>query len=131
VTRHITLEWDNAEKTVLRYCFQHGWNWDALELALKTSEQMLATVEHEVAVIMDFQQASLLPENALSHIFRAYERPNPPNLGVNIILAKTSLLKMMMETGRRALGKQENPWRLYYVQSEAEAYEIIEESQKK
>ena len=121
----INVAWDNEEKTVLRYRFEKGWKWNDLENALKTSEQMITSVEHEVAVIMDFQDASLLPQNALSQIFRAYQRPNPPNLGDNIILTQTSLLKMMMETGRRVLGKSQAPWRLHFVQSEEEAYEII------
>jgi hypothetical protein len=81
----ITVTWDNAAKTALRYEFAGKWEWDDFSKAFRQAQQMLASVGHMVDVIADFQNSGCVPTETLARL--AYVAGNrPPNLGSSIIV---------------------------------------------
>ncbi|MBN1202788.1 MAG: hypothetical protein JXJ20_13130 [Anaerolineae bacterium] len=58
---HLTTEWDNDEKTIMRVTYHPGWTWDDLEANLPKEEAMLDSVDHTVNVIADFRGTRLPP----------------------------------------------------------------------
>jgi hypothetical protein len=81
----ITVTWDNATKTALRYEFAEKWYWDDFKKAFRQAQQMLASVGHIVDVIADFQNSGCVPTETLARL--AYVAGNRPvNLGANIIV---------------------------------------------
>lgn len=64
----ITVGWDNAEKTTLRYNLEGRWDWNSFYAALKQADALMDTVMHEVDIIVDISQSQHIPEGMISHI---------------------------------------------------------------
>ncbi len=57
----IQLEWDNTEKTVLRWIFTGCWSWGDMSAHFDDLEQALDSVNHSVDYIIDFTSAASVP----------------------------------------------------------------------
>src|SRR5262245_55800077 len=66
----IRVEWDNDEKTVIRYVIESPWTWEEMRIAADTSNVMLDEVGRKVHFIYDMQKSTRVPEGALTHLSR-------------------------------------------------------------
>jgi hypothetical protein len=121
----IKLTWDDEEKTIVRYNFEKGWGWNDLNNAFSEAALLFNSVPHEVNVIMDFRDASLIPQNALSHIQRGFKNPKPTNVGLTVIITPTRFLQTMVDAAQKVFGGKKVEWKMQFVNSEEAARAAI------
>jgi hypothetical protein len=120
---HITMDWDNSEKTILRMTFADGWTWDDLYVIAPVAASQMRSVEHTVHVLVDNTRTRRLAEGGPS---RAVDlmKALPPNLGYVVVvthnLAVRRVLKSVGYMTGTALGH-----RLLGVATFEEAYQAI------
>lgn len=116
----ITIEWDNPEKTVLRYRFIDNWTWDEYLEQLKEGREMMASVSHHVCILNDFTPMKSLPPNFIT-LARSVINSRPANTGLAIFVSTSSFFKIMHSVLKKII--PEVPTSYLLVTSEAEAYE--------
>jgi hypothetical protein len=96
----ITVQWDNDEKTVIRYDFQGYWDWT--EFREKAIEAFILTrsVDHKVDTISNFLPGTTIPRNALSQ-FRNIMTEAPENRGVNCIVGVSVFIRTLVNVFSR------------------------------
>jgi len=74
----IHVEWDNPEKTIIRFDFAGKWNWYGYEMAVGEAFGMMEGMRHIVDFIFNLTDSDSLPEGATLYIKRTLElSPNP------------------------------------------------------
>lgn len=70
----ICVEWDNPQKTVIRWDFGE-WTWDDFHAAARLSMQMRATRDDrsDLPSILNFKNSGPIPSGALAHARTALE----------------------------------------------------------
>lgn len=127
----ITVNWDNAAKTAIRYDFEGKWTWDEFRTAANEAFKMTRSVSHRVDGISNFLPGASLPSDALFHFSRAM-RDAPPNRGRTVIVGGTPFINNLVWTFSKIykpLGKRiliaptldEARVRLYIQRQEREA----------
>lgn len=101
----ILVNWDNPEKTVVRWEFTGWWSWYDFSVAQKKSNEMLASVPHTVHAIGDMSNTRFIPPNALIEFSRAAEDV-PANRGIIVLVNCSFLLETMVHTFMRISQKQ-------------------------
>lgn len=116
----ITIEWDNSEKTVLRYRFIDNWTWDEYLEELKKGRAMMVSVSHYVCILNDFTEMKRLPPNFIT-LARSVINSRPENTGLAIFVSTDSFFKIMHSVLKKII--PEVPTSYLLVTNEAEAYE--------
>lgn len=97
----ILTVWDNRKQQAVRVEFESEWTWDDLEQAITTADQFIASVSHEVDIIIDLEGSSL-PKDFMNgakkllgtddaHIARANE-------GRRIVIGANQVLRSAYQT---------------------------------
>ncbi|MBC6937874.1 MAG: hypothetical protein DWB42_18890 [Chloroflexi bacterium] len=73
----VTVEWDNAEKTIIRMAMVGHWTWDEAYAAFADGDQMLDGVNHRVGVIIDLRESKGVPPAALANARKMSEKQHP------------------------------------------------------
>lgn len=81
----IRVEWDNKDKTVIRYSLEGQWTWDDLLDAVATSNAMLDEAGHKIHFIHDASTSKGIPNGALSQLKRFIGKEHP-NTGRSVIV---------------------------------------------
>ncbi len=123
---HIQVEWDNEEKTIIRYTFRPGWDWNELITAFQQVDALMDIVDHKVDTILDFTLTSLMfPKDALSFSRRALENPRHPNIN-NTVVVGNRFVKSLADVVFSIAPKSAKRWNLQVAQTMEEAYELLE-----
>jgi hypothetical protein len=90
-TMSITIQWDNQEKTVLRWDFEGTWTDDQWRQAWQTAMTLIRSVRHQVyglgvlgsqasdrAVPLSLRAIKSWPQNLRTLVFVGSEGPRPP-----------------------------------------------------
>jgi hypothetical protein len=128
---NISVVWDNEAKTILRYIYGKDWNWADFHNAAKEAYQMLDTVDHKANVIMDFQNAQLVPQGAITNVQRAFSTRRHPNINMTIIVGASAnnFLQAIAGIGRTLTRSSSNDWQLSFVATLPEAYALLDKQQ--
>ena len=102
----ITVTWDNAMNTVLRWEFNGWWSWYDFSVTQKQSNDMMASVPHTVHAISDMSNTRFIPPNALIEFGRAV-KDVPENKGIIVLVNCSFLLETMAKTYMR-INQQED-----------------------
>jgi hypothetical protein len=124
---NIELVWDNDEKTILRYIYGRSWTWADFNTAAKEAYEMLDAVEHKVSIIMDFQNANIIPQGAITHVQRAFSTPRHANISTTVIVGSSAntFLQAIAGVGRKLSRSGSNDWQLTFVSTLPEAYAAL------
>ena len=122
---NIEIVWDNEAKSILRYIYGRSWTWTDFNAAAKTAYAMLDTVDHKVSVIMDFQNANIIPQGAITQVQRAFSTPRHKNISTTVIVGSSAntFLQAIAGVGRKL--SRANDWQLTFVSTLPEAYEAL------
>ena len=72
----LQVEWDNAEKTIIRITYTEKWTWSDFYAANTEAVAMMKTVQHTVHFLADFRQSRSLPlGGAITPCAQRPERP--------------------------------------------------------
>lgn len=95
----ITITWDNAEQTVLRWDYQGEWTWQELLDANEISYAMVAAQPHIVDIIVDMTHSPTLPSNTIS-LYRSlrHQIRTAENAGTTILIGCSPYVKAIIYT---------------------------------
>jgi hypothetical protein len=68
----VHVEWDNPEKTAVRWTYVGRWTWGEYDDALKVANSLLETVDHPVDYITDVRQMGILPADVVKRVKSEY-----------------------------------------------------------
>jgi hypothetical protein len=100
----IIVQWDNDEKTIVRQEYQGVWTWDDYFTALHESDELVASVEHCVDVIVNMRPGILPKNGAAMSNARSAMRSGPPNRGLVVIVTNPfirALLNVFLKIDRQ------------------------------
>jgi hypothetical protein len=120
----IAVAWDNADKTICKYAFEPGWNWQDYQEAIKEAEALLNEVTHPVNIIMDFQRAGMLPNGAINQVQKALSYPRNTNVNLTAIVGANAFIRKVAEVGQKLTRKQN--WEIVFVSTLDEAHSHFE-----
>jgi hypothetical protein len=93
----VTLDWDNADKTILRLTLMDNWEWEDLTVISPVAIALLGSVEHAVHVLVDHAQTDHLARGGLTHAVGLMDLL-PSNLGSVIIVTHILPLRRVVKT---------------------------------
>ena len=104
----VIVQWDNDDKTVIRYDFTGYWDWAEFREQAQTAFAMTRTVGHQVDTISNFLPGTHIPKDAFIH-FRRVMMDAPSNRGVNVIVGASQFIRALVTVFSRIytqLGKR-------------------------
>jgi hypothetical protein len=104
----IHLEWDNEDKTIIRFDFDGVWTWDDFVTKHNEANAMISGVDHTVDLILDLQKSGSRPSNLFTNIKR-FESDKAPNQGRLVVVRDGQFIKVMLSTYTRLFGSKTNP----------------------
>ncbi len=96
----IIVDWDNPEKTVIRFVYSGQWTFGDLFDAMQASRELMDTVDHPVHGIIDMQESKLMPNGALS-LGRNVTMRRHPNQGKSIIVGASGFARTLYDVYRK------------------------------
>lgn len=115
----VRIEWDNDEKTVIRYVFSGAWTWDEYLPCLEKGRQWMAETANTVCILNDMQQVTKFPPNFISKAHNVIGS-RPPNTGLAVFVTRSSIFSVLYKILSQLMPTI--PTEYILVQSEAEAY---------
>ena len=96
----VHVDWDNEDRTVIRYDLAGHWNWHEFEVAVEQSFAMTESVTHTVHVIIDMRQSLSIPDGAILY-FKRLLQAAPANRGLYTVVSQDRAVdKMLAMFGR-------------------------------
>jgi hypothetical protein len=96
----IQVEWDNDDKTVVRWDVSGVWTWTEFYTAQDESNRLIRSVDHTVDIIGNLLGSAGLPANTLTAYRQGLKR-SAANRGVIVFVVSSTFLKAMVATFRR------------------------------
>lgn len=124
----IQVQWDNDEKTILRYDYQARWSWNELYQAVDQGYHLIDSVAHPVAVIIDLTASEGIPPGALSHA-RSIQQRAHPRISMNVAVNAGGLLSTLTHTFLRLYSALMQATSVHFAATVEEARAVIAERQ--
>lgn len=93
----VLIQWDDPQRTILRYVFSGRYTWDDLYVAAKNAQRMLDSVHHPVDVILDIQHSTHTPREFMSE-FRRLATITHPHTGLHVLVSDNPLNALLFQT---------------------------------
>lgn len=90
----ISVQWDNPEKTIVRWDYDPGWSWDDFFTAQKQIEALVDSVGHRVDMILDVRNSPDVPQDMPDHFHGM--TPTRLRRRVMIIVGANSAMEAML-----------------------------------
>ncbi|MCA0459040.1 MAG: hypothetical protein LCI00_34135 [Chloroflexi bacterium] len=120
----VSMDWDNADHSIIRVTFQGQWERDDIERMITKGVSMLETVNHEVDSIFDFTQSTFSPRKLLASVDRM-ENTHNPNERLVIIVNANIYIRSVIKVAR-VLAPKTFAY-IYFVDCLSSAYTLIEQ----
>jgi len=72
------FQWENPERTVIRYSAQGRWDWNEFHKNIRRSTLWFDEVSHPVDAIIDLRGGARMPAGAVAHL-RSVGKPHHAN----------------------------------------------------
>ncbi len=110
----ILLDWDNPQRTIIRYTFEDPWTWEDYYATNIKRDQMFSSTDQVIDIILDFRLGKHIPPQAVTHFRKAASWDSPQRgvvvvIGVNVILQ--ALANIMINVYPQAASKAPRPAR--------------------
>jgi hypothetical protein len=68
----ITVHWDNAEKTMIRFALSGDWTWTEFDIGVTETFAMIDSIQYRVAVVIYSLDSPRVysPPNAMKYLWR-------------------------------------------------------------
>jgi hypothetical protein len=94
----IEAQWDNDEKTVVRFIYRDKWTWEEFYKYIQQANAMMDTVAHPVVSIIDMRESNYLPPGAAVHIRNVIRMSmSHNNAGISVFLKADRIVQAMIE----------------------------------
>ncbi|MEZ4668735.1 MAG: hypothetical protein R3E39_12555 [Anaerolineae bacterium] len=101
----ITVDWDNPEKTVIRFKYDGSWTLTDYFAANEQSVGMMDNVDHKVHIIIDVTESKILPNGVISQGRSAANRGKHHNQGTVMIVGANGLIRGMFDIFKKLYGR--------------------------
>lgn len=119
----INFQWDNDEKTVMRYTVEGVWNWNEFHKTLRRSTLRFDDVNHPVDTIIDLRKGAKLPAGAVGHLRSLGAKTHPNSVARTVILGVDATVQAAIGA---VSGLYWDDGRLiHFAASDKDAYEVI------
>lgn len=120
------FEWDDEEKTVIRYVAEGDWNWTDFHRSVRVALFALHNLGHPVDTILDLSQSTKTPGGAIAHIRSVGKPQNEYISGRAIVIGLDSQTETNLLAGQpdRALSFGEQT--IHFVDDEQQAQALLE-----
>jgi hypothetical protein len=120
----LQVEWDNAEKSVIRITYAEKWTWSDFYEANLAAVALMETVQHPVHLLADFRQSTSLPiGGAITHARNAIN-VLPDNWGILVIVTTNFMIQRLVSIFRSAFNGKMGA-KTYTVTSLDNGYRLI------
>lgn len=126
----IHVDWDNEEKTILRWTYSPGWTWEEAYQARDYEKTLMETVPHIVDSIGDLTQTSNIPAGALTKIVNVMTKRHE-RIGISMLVGSNRFVQLIYDMVRKVHAGPLERARLYLVPTFEEAYAMIEADRAK
>jgi hypothetical protein len=120
----VSVQWDNPEKTVIRFDYDAHWVWDDFHHAVDQAFLMVDEIDHEVASILDMTHSLGMPPNAMAHA-RTLTQHQHPRIAVQVTVGGNRFVKLMTDAFVRMYGSLGGKVSSYFVNTVDEARYLI------
>lgn len=120
----ITVEWDNPQKTIIRFVYKGRWTWDDMAGAMEQANRLMDTVTYRVDHIVDVRESTLLPPSVVSQAKRVLNEPHA-NLGLTLVVGASHYLKLMLDIVSRVYPAMMSRRKMKLVSTMEDAYAAI------
>jgi hypothetical protein len=93
----ITVQWENDEKTIVRWTLEGVWGWDDFRAAQAELHSMIRDLPYLVDVVADMRSAPSLPKDTFRN-FKSAELRAVPNRDRIVLVGANLLVKGMATT---------------------------------
>lgn len=125
----ITVNWADAEQSIINLEFQPGWTWDDLYVAIRQADALIISVDHTVHLLIDIRKAGGLPGDFMrvaGDIFDSGEAR--ANEGQKVVVGAGRLLQMAYGAFLRVYGHRLKNRPFHFTGSLDEAYALLKNS---
>ncbi|NWG16714.1 MAG: hypothetical protein HXY41_08775 [Chloroflexi bacterium] len=120
----VTVEWDNAEKTIVRMEMVGAWTWDEAYAGAESGYALLEEVGYEVGVIIDFSRGTRLPPNAITSARHMIQRRHP-RTGLTVFVGANNLFVALWNTFSKVYALFAHQQNSVFADSVKQAREIL------
>lgn len=98
----IKVEWDNEEKTIVRFTYTGKWTWDEFYVHVKEANDLMDTVERVCVSIVDMSKSNHLPLGAAVHVRNIIRQSmSHNNSGITVFINADTIVKMIIDALRQ------------------------------
>ena len=93
----VSVQWDNSGNTAILYTFSGRWSWDEFRAAWNDGRELVSSVPHQVASILNLENSAGIPSGILvksDYVFRS----RLPNAGYVVLVSGGGLVNMLVST---------------------------------
>lgn len=112
----ITVCWDDAERSVLRFDYVGRWTWEELYSAVTEANGLMDTVDHPVTHLIDLTQNGGVPSNLINHVQQLASLTHR-NFEMTIIIGADRFIHMLGDLCFRLAGSRVDRSRYHWAES--------------
>ncbi len=101
----IMVDWDNPERTILRFVYHGKWTLDEFHASCNRSDAMMAEVDYKVHIILDMRHSNLLPEGFI-RVLRGMPKRSHPNTGTIVLVGANLFIRTFTNAVSNLLARQ-------------------------
>jgi hypothetical protein len=122
----IQVEWDNNEKTIIRYILVSPWAWEDIRDAAEASNHMLDEVGRKVHFIYDMRESTGVPDGAITNL-RRYVGKEHPLTGQSVVVGTSKTGAMLLARGILSMVQRvyKAEWGFWFADSLEAAREML------
>jgi len=120
----VKVQWDNTEKTIVRYIYEGRWTWDEFYAVQDELARMLETVNYKVDIIADMRASAGSPSGSLAHARRVLTSRHPQT-GITVLMGANRFVKLLVDVVRQAYPALFEQYNVRLASSIEEAYALI------
>ena len=106
----VSIEWDNADKTIIYARYEH-WSWDDFYNAVKITTDLSLTVNHNVDIIAHLADSIIPQGSAFSHSGAALKQDND-KLGLIVVVTSNRFILSLMQVSSRIVPGWQKKYRM-------------------
>ena len=121
----IVTRWDNKKKTVILLEFESEWNWEELEGAVHTADQLIGSVEQFVDLIIDLE-GTTIPRDVLTAAKTLLASGDArPNEGARVVVGANGAIRTIYQTIQKTFNSAVEGREVLFAPNLADARAIV------
>ncbi len=121
----VTVQWDNAEKTIIYQTFDGRWTWPDFHAVWDEVTTMAKGIDHPIDFIVDMRRSHLIPDQVFRQMRRVGSDTLDARIGLNVIVGANTFVQTFWSLFCRIYGDAARTFKVDFATTPEEAREII------